>query len=279
MREMNPSEMKQIDIMLLLEIKAYCERNSITFWLGYGSMLGCVRHKGMIPWDDDIDIIMPRDDYNRFINDYKDNQRFMVASYPETKGYYYAYAQFVDKSTIVEHEKMNDYEGCGVAVDIFPIDGLGNDYKRIVKEQKRISFWRTILLGGQYKDKKTVFASEKNIGKRIVKYCIAYSGGFSVQLNKTFANLSKRYEMENSLYAGFLCGNYREKEIMRSEVFLETIQMSFEGYLMPILKRYDEYLTSLYGDYMKLPPPDKRHPHHSYIAYWKEGKTDESTNP
>lgn len=125
-------EMQQIGLLMLADVDKYCRENDITYFVGYGTLLGAIRHKGFIPWDDDIDIIMPREDYNKFIREYG-NERYKVLSNEYTTDYYYNFAKVVDlKTYAIEHGRNVRIQDLGLYIDVFPIDHL--------KKNKGLSF-------------------------------------------------------------------------------------------------------------------------------------------
>ena len=122
---MTLNDIKKVSLDILISIHEYCKANGIKYSLGYGTMLGAVRHKGFIPWDDDIDILMMREDYDRFLSGYKDS-KFEVIDHKREKKYILPYAKVVDKNTVLFNSWMPDLK-LGVSVDVFPVDYVGKD--------------------------------------------------------------------------------------------------------------------------------------------------------
>ena len=128
MKEIEIEELKRIQIGILKHLDAFCKENNLTYFMCGGTLLGAVRHKGFIPWDDDIDIMMKREDYDKLIALYpkNDNSNFKLFSYELDKSFPYPFAKMDDCRTIFE-EEINDSYKIGVNIDIFPIDYITED--------------------------------------------------------------------------------------------------------------------------------------------------------
>ena len=126
MQEIDFADIKQLALNILKDVAEFCDHHDIKYALAYGTMLGAVRHEGFIPWDDDIDIMMPREDYNRFIQLYNDsNSRYKVFSIETDNTYTYTMAKVFDQDTLmIDNTLWRNFDKAGVFVDIFPVDGL-----------------------------------------------------------------------------------------------------------------------------------------------------------
>lgn len=261
MTEIDINDLKKIEINILKEIDGFCGKNNLRYFLCGGSLLGAVRHKGFIPWDDDIDILMPREDYERFIETFGD-KTYSILSYKNNRDYYLPFAKVVDTRTCIRETLVKSVSGCGVYIDVFPLDGLSNNLLTAEKILKKNN--RKMRLN---------FAIELNVfNKNIFKYCICKILRIffnSKKLCKSMEKTSMRYKVEDSNYVGVSFGFYGKKEIMDKEIFENSIQVEFEDgkYFAP--SEYDKYLSHLYGNYMQLPPIEKQVTHHSFIAYWR----------
>ena len=123
MREIQFEEMKKIELNILIYFTEVCEENNLRYYLGGGTLLGAVRHKGFIPWDDDIDVMMPRPDFQKLLSLSINNENYNIIK-PGTAGYYYNFAKLVDTRTILEEKGIKRIDGLGVYIDIFPLDGM-----------------------------------------------------------------------------------------------------------------------------------------------------------
>lgn len=270
MKELSLKEIQDIELDLLLEYASVCEKEGLRYSLGGGSLLGAVRHKGFIPWDDDVDVMMPRPDYERFLDHCRSHSSgldFRLITYDSDKGYNGLFAKIWDPSTIIEDDVMGmDYE-TGVNIDIFPIDGLGNSETEALKIFRKTAWNRELLnavLWKKYFRSKTHSIAVEPI--RLAMFIISRAVDPKKLLRKVDEE-NLKHPFEQSEYAGCVCGSYREKEIMKKETFENYIELEFEGKNIKAIQNYDEYLEKHYGDYMKLPPEEKQKTHHTYKAY------------
>ncbi len=259
-------EIRKILLNTLLYIKDICEENSIRYYLCYGTLLGAVRHHGFIPWDDDIDILMSRDDYGKFLSvSSKTSDHYMVLG-PLKKGYYYSFAKVVDTNTALYEHGCKEIENMGCFVDIFILDKIPGDYQNVMRKVRKLL---------NYKAKINYYAySFPHIRKNLVQYAInAYNYFYSqhhdlVALQKKYIDEISKYKNETAEYIYATGAAYKYKSIYRKEWFDKEVPVEFEGHVFPAPVGYEEILRQLYGDYMQLPPVEKRVSRHDYDAYY-----------
>lgn len=272
-RHLEFSEIQQIALGVLKHIHGVCEEQGFRYTLAYGSLIGAIRHKGFIPWDDDIDIMMPRPDFEKFVEYYNnhDTGPFKLMNLDNTKDYPYFNTRVCDTRTYIEVKNENPY-GMGVFVDVCAMDGLGNDWDEalsIMSESKRLCSSMFLVTRNKF-----YVGLTKGFKKKILKYP-AYI--FTHLLGKGFfekkmQKLVQSRDYENSRYVGcLLWSTYRpQKEVMKKE-WIESVALEqFEDGVFKVSTNYDKMLTQLYGDYMKLPPEEDRVHHHLYFAYRKD---------
>ena len=148
MREITEiSELRSIQLNILKHIDVFCKQNSIKYFLSGGTMIGAVRHHGYIPWDDDIDIMMLRDDYERFISLYtqKDSSKYRLRYYKHDQSFTFPFVKIDDSDTLVVENVINKVNDMGINVDLFPIDVVPNDKHFQRKMYSRTSFILNLL--------------------------------------------------------------------------------------------------------------------------------------
>ena len=267
--EITLEELKKIELNLLIEIDKICRENEFRYSLVGGTLLGAVRHQGFIPWDDDIDIAMPRPDYERFLA-YCHNERpqFLTLCNKYEPNYGYLFAKICDANTVMIEKNANKNNvKMGVYIDVFPIDGFGETEKDSLKIFNKTAFQRELLVASNWK---RYFRSKTHAWYyEPIRFGFFLMSRF-VNFGKTIRSIEKKSiksDFDKSKFCGVLCGSYRKKEIMPHEVYSEYVEIKFEGGNFLAIKEYDYYLSHIYGDYMKLPPEEKRVTHHTFSAY------------
>lgn len=273
MKKLNINDIKKLSFEVLCSVRDVCEQNGISYSLTGGTLIGAIRHGGFIPWDDDIDIMMPRPDYDRFIRIVKDGAfDFDLFSY-ETCGddYWYPFAKVCHKNTVVKEKDIRESTlEMGVYVDIFPVDGAGDHYRSARIRTMVFQFLHGLKVTSNW----TSYHSSKLRKRyyepfRYVCYLISKLLGRKL-INRAIDRFLRAKDYGKCKYAGRLVGDYGSKEIMPKELFESRIKVTFENESFDAVSDYDTFLTKLYGDYMKLPPIEKQVTHHEFEAYWVE---------
>lgn len=265
MKEIELSELKSIQIEIMKVVHDYCVSNNISYSLAYGSLIGAIRHKGFIPWDDDIDILMPREDYSKFIQGFNSScSRYQVRSHHNFEGYPFPFAKVEDTFTLKDEL---GYTQMGIAIDVFPIDNVPDEEIETTKV-----FNKSQQLRAMNQLKFMRWSKSRSVSKNLFLYLSKIPLLFvpNKWINKQYEENSTRFNTSPSQRKACLIAVYKRKEIMPARVFEEYIDCDFEDQRFKILKEYHNYLTNLYGDYMKLPPEDKRVTHHDFKAWWKD---------
>lgn len=256
MKAITLQEIHQLQLHMLDCIHEYCIANNLRYSLGGGTLLGAIRHKGSIPWDDDVDIMMPRPDYERFLKGfYGKYEHCVLWDYTHDKHYPNLFAKVYDDRTILKESGLT----YGVYIDVFPIDGLPaeENAKAYFEEKSRLS-WKLCVLGRSWwgmpwKCKLWWFVTPPL--NTVMQRCNRFL---------------RAYDFETAECTGCAVGKYGIKELMGKETFKHYINVEFEGRSYSAIADYDAYLVKHYGDYMQLPPENKRRTHHRYECWWKE---------
>ena len=237
--------------------------------MAYGTLIGAVRHKGYIPWDDDIDIMMPRSDYNRLIQIFNGKYQHLTVIAPELNPNYYApYANVYNNLTILEESGISHgTQKIGVKIDIFPMDFVPNDvesYKEQISKTIRINEKMLIKRRSLFSVlKRNFYVGIKLLIKKLLLVGYPYS-----KMQKEILTLSKLSSdsdfVDNVVFPFFDAHMTR----IPKDLLTDFCKVEFEGYELQAISNYDQYLSLQYGDYMTLPPEEKRVPGHGFDAYW-----------
>lgn len=247
-------ELKSTLANILYDFSNYCEENNLNYTLAFGTLLGAVRHRGFIPWDDDIDVIMPRDDYNRLhelvkIKPLKANYK-LESMLGENSDY--PFAKVVDTNTKIIDSKSSLLNH--LWIDIFPLDGITNKQaKNINRLQRKTTLW--IRLMGKAA-RKIEWCGLKTTA--IILLAHIHSTKY---YGKKLDTIAKENKVEDCEYAANIVWGNAYKYLPK-ESYLSPCKLEFEGKLYNAPKDYDVVLRRLYGDtYMELPPEDQRDTH------------------
>lgn len=249
MNLLSGEEVKRKEVEILNHIVAVCEKHGLRYYLSYGTLLGAIRHKGFIPWDDDIDISMPRADYEQLLKVMLANpdKRF-VALTPKSKGYPYHYAKVVDLSTKLVEENLDDFAGNGLWVDIFPLDGV--DTTEPTRQKKLAKYFNSCRASASFKhcpanNKPWKWRICKMIGTRNFSRLVTWA--------------SCRLPFDSAQYVAHM--PTAMQYLFPRRLFDKVIKVEFEGAFYDAPADYDEYLKILYADYMQIPPKSQRITH------------------
>lgn len=283
MQEIDFADIKQLALNILKDVAEFCDHHDIKYALAYGTMLGAVRHKGFIPWDDDIDIMMSREDYNRFIQLYNDsNSRYKVFSIETDNTYTYTMAKVFDQDTLmIDNTLWRNFDKAGAFVDIFPIDGLPesrSEQQSIFRHQQLLNLLfhgssMKFTFSNRYVDSKGKFASLKGYIRTFLKFGAISLMHFlpTTYLIKKINLDAQQYLYADSKYVSILvdCASGNKREVYLKQLFDDRVRYKFEDTEFWGVADSDFYLKHLFNNYMEAPPEDRRVPHHNYKIYWR----------
>lgn len=260
--------MQRMLIELFHDFHDLCEKHRLVYNMFGGTMLGAVRHQGMIPWDNDVDVTMPRPDYDRFLQivheEYSD--QYIAYHYPEMD-YPYPYAKFGKRGTILIEPRREKYSYYSLYIDIFPVDGYPTEkestYFGILKLMKRFrgaSIAKCTLSKNKWK---TVLFPLKVL---YILLCRVFPIGFYIGIENA---LAQKYDYNSSDAVLLQGAGWNQKGKLEKSTYVNRKLYRFEDFFAWGIANYDEHLTRLYGDYMTPPPENKRIPNHDIELYVK----------
>ena len=259
MKKLNLKEIQSKEFDLLCEFDRVCRKHGLRYGLCGGTLLGAVRHRGFIPLDDDIDVEMPRPDYKKLIEiSEKEFPSFYRLETPYNTDTIHAYGKLCDLRTELIEFPDGKQIHTHLYIDIFPIDGMPND--RIKQEKHRKKTRKRMLALYGFRVAKYKRNEKLNFFKRIFWGCIALTNRLmpSRYLIKRLDKSAEKYPFGTTAYNAVIVAGYGAIEIMPKIVFSFENEVEFCGKKFFATNKPDFYLTSIYGDYMQLPPEEKR---------------------
>ena len=270
MRKMTLDEIKSVELEMLRYLDNICKTDHIDYMLIGGSLLGAIRHNGFIPWDDDIDIILTMENYDKLFSVLKNikHEHFKLLHYSIQKDCYHPFMKFVDTRTCVKEKNKKEISNYGVFIDIFGYFKFPENINEGKKHFKKINYLRKNM--GRCSDKKLIYNfSFKNI-LRIPLKIKSKVIGMNYYMNK-YDKVMRKYSNTNT---HFMVSNWPvysyEHEIQEYDNLKDVCCHNFEDINALIPVQYDKILTKLYGNYMELPPVEKRISNHDMEVYWRD---------
>ena len=275
MREITDiKEMQKIELDVLKFIDEICEKYGIKYSLAYGTLIGAVRNRGFIPWDDDVDIMMLRKDYDRFCKVMKNEYgRYQLLCIENTPNYESPLAKVIDTDTLlIEYSHVNKNYELGIYVDIFPMDNIADTDAlmrlQFVVAQTLLSIWSSV----EFKLDSQGVLKQSKLKYLVRKLCFGVSKIINLQrvAVKCLRKVCRLFNNRNCTRVGLLSFSDNVK-LRFSKAWLSEYEIiNFENTTFPCIKEYDQLLKWIYGDYMTLPPVEQRVSNHSFVAYWKD---------
>lgn len=259
---LSPDELKN-ELHKILQIFAkYCDDNGLMYYLSSGTLLGAIRHKGFIPWDDDIDVYMPREDFDRLHEIIKTTpmpDTMELVSLKNGNGYY-PFARIENTNVIITNSKTDLHNN--LWMDIFPIDGIPTlSEKELHKINKKLSRWAFLLENACCE----IGAGKTPLRKFVKTFVIIYA---KLHGKTYYAKKLDEYARSNKIEDCEMAGDVvwgAIKYKTYKEYYGNPVQVEFEGKMYNAPEHYDEYLKAIYGDYMKLPPVEQRVNHSTEV--------------
>lgn len=262
MTKIDLEERKKIQLEILCNVHNFCVENNITYFLSSGTLIGAIRHKGYIPWDDDIDIAMPRPDYDRFFKIYS-APHYRAKNLDIDKDWINILGKVYDTRTVLK-ERFINYKEIGVNIDVLPLDGLPNNCMQRYFHLKKISCF-TYLIGKKQFDPRYSCSRVKKIYNYLFRFILAFVSVEYLLVKKN--RLIQKYAWDSSEMVSSLASG--TERIPCKKIFFSSVERTlFEGSFFYIPIGYDSWLRLIFGNYMELPAVEERIPHHFVDAFW-----------
>ncbi len=245
----------------------FCETHGLRYYALGGTMLGAARHKGFIPWDDDMDVGMPRKDYNELIcliGNKTEQGYFLETPLSPSKEYRYPYSKLYDTRTTLT-ERTWPVLKRGVFIDVFPLDGLGNTLEESQKKWKKLA-----ALAGFEMARSCALRKNRELYKNvsiIAAHCLPGFIANDKKVLKKTEDICNTLDYDTSMYGGNAFGFWGLREIMPLSVMGKPTLYQFEDTKIYGVEDFDAYLTSLYGEWRKLPPIERQVSHHEFLEF------------
>lgn len=271
MKKLSERDVQLGELEILKYFASLCEKLGLRYCLMYGTLLGAVRHQGFIPWDDDVDVAMPRPDYEKLLAYLREHEEeihpLKLMHYKTNPQYIYPISRLCDTRYYVDYEDTTEY-GLGLFIDIYPLDGCGSTERKHNALLRKHQFLGDILdiagrTGFQKSNKSPLITPVKYLLYRYAK--LRGARHFAQLLD----NSARKNPYETSALVNCTVWGIVKYGVPRS-MFEDTILMQFEDAQFRVPRDYDTLLRKHYGDYMQLPPEEKRIGHHNYVAYLKD---------
>ena len=263
-------EIQSVLAKILEHFAAFCKAHNLTFFLSNGTLIGAVKYKNFIPWDDDCDVMMPRADYDKLLSLYQndDKQQYRLLSMKHSQTWRMPYAKLSDSNTLLIEGGYEFGEELGISLDIFPIDRWHPNKKRAKAQTFRAELLKRFLICANAPS----FQTEKKGIQRLILRGIHWVGkayGWK-RLQKKLCRMAETSKKYPDTYMGcvaWCC--HGTGEILPTEVFSDTTEVNFIGKSYPAPIGYDQYLSNLYGEWRKELPPDKQKSNHNIEVFKK----------
>ena len=267
MRRLNQiTDIQQNLNQILIHFDGICRQYGLRYYLSNGTLLGAVKYGGFIPWDDDVDVFMPRKDYNRLMELVEtDTERYKLLSCERDARWRLPFAKLTDTHTVLEEAGADFGIQTGLSIDVFPLDQWGDNHTRAEIRALHCHILKRLLCASNAK----TFVSPRRGIKRGILWGIWACGHLAGHkyLLKQIQKQSMRVRGQSSYCGCVVWTAYNTGEVLPSEVFQDTAYKSFCGGMYPVPCGYETYLTHLYGDYRRDPPVEKQKSNHDIVAW------------
>ena len=256
------AEIKGMEVQIMDFFMDFCQAHGLHCFLAYGTLLGAVRHKGFIPWDDDIDLMMPRPDYEKMLKLWKDTPDYQILEVRRTGDYAYPFAKICNANTYMEENGVIGQYDMGLYVDIFVFDALPGTPEESRKFLDRTATLEKARMYSNMPAELLLRDGGHNWDRRLLWHLLKAVGPHRIARHMDRFNASHDYAA--ATWGACLDTRFPERETLPISAYAETVQLEFEGQTYPAPRDYELVLTTCYGDYMQLPPEEERVLKHNF---------------
>lgn len=273
MREMTTRDIQMVSLDILKDVHEFCVGHNIKYTLFSGTLIGAIRHHGFIPWDNDLDIAFTRPEYEKFVNSYISKEGFkLFARERQGANVYLSYSRICDMNRTYVDDSTCPWtnEAKGIWIDVFVLDGADSDIKKASLFSKLNHFvWKIGMLRRKSYSPLRIYKTTKDKVKCAI--CKLFLFWCPPAIWSWHIKLCKRIPFEKAAYySHWAWGGWGMREYYKTSAFSEYILKPFEDSEFYVMKGYDGALRAKYGDYMTLPPEEKRVSEHQWHFYWKD---------
>ena len=269
MNKLNDAQIKQAELGILEHFDQMCKEKNLRYSIAFGTMIGCIRHGGFIPWDDDIDVYMPREDYEKLLALKYKSEKYEVRSYRYSKDFYYPFAKMVDTDTLIKEQNRCE-KNMGIYIDIFPLDYVPENIDYSTFFDKSVKHSKKLLSYGVSRKNTN---EKKALHRRIIRTMYYYAiHPFRKQLLRHGENKYIKATKTDSDLLMCQFWTVKREKCHSDKCWNNIVELPFENLKVSVLSDYDAILRGLYGDYMKLPPKEQQVNPHG-LKVWQKDKS------
>ena len=263
MTELTIEEQKEICKNILKKFDEICKENNLKYSMAYGTLLGAIRHGGFIPWDDDIDVIMPRADYEKLLSFQYDDPNYKILNYRYSKHYYYTFSKMIDKRTFISEPQRGEKD-MGIFIDIFPVDYVGD-----IKKEAKDNFEKALRNDSIWLRLGSNINTNKGFTPKYIAKLAFRAATLPVRKTLLYHYDTAFTKIPKSEYCANFQLSYGINECFGTELWNDIKYIPFEDIEAAAFADYDAYLSAVFGDYMTPPEEKDRVTTHPFKAYKK----------
>lgn len=276
MEALSEEEIKKVELDALRELDRVCAEHGLTYFLAYGTLIGALRHEGFIPWDDDLDVVMPRDDYEALFRLCRTGalaDHYRLVSYRDRTSIY-PFFKLVDTRTRAEETFIDEERALGLWVDIFPLERVRLSdprMRRVRSKAARLVWWRSLAAT----DPRYATSGAAKLVKRVIhpvtRRLDPYQIAAKADALARGANIKDGSSQGDDIRYVLLVDDHMDRNTLEPQALFPATRAVFEGEMFPVPAKAGDVLTDYYGDWQRIQPAEERPPAHLRAVTWVEG--------